>query len=390
MSATDEAYFAALLEDDADLLYDRAPCGYLTTSSDGTIRKANTTFLQMTGYSATELLDVRRFVDLLTIGGRIYHETHYAPLLHMTGTAREIALDVVHRDGHTLPVLVNAVADNSADGTTDRIRVAVFDATNRRAYERELLRAKEQAESSEARARALARTLQQTLIPPSPPAIPHLDVAAEYRPAGDGTEVGGDVYDVFRVGADEWIVTVGDVCGKGAAAAVITALARYTLRTAAMDHPSPAETLARLNEVMLADPVDRFCTVVLARLRRRDGGWSGLLSSAGHPLPLRRSVDGRIECVGGQGMLLGVLPEAQLQDVPFALAPGESLVLYTDGLPEGRRGDEFYGDERMHAVVGRPHPSAGALAAALLADVLEFQQGRPRDDLAVVVLRAGA
>jgi sigma-B regulation protein RsbU (phosphoserine phosphatase) len=299
MSTSDDEFFVALLEDDPEKLVDRAPCGYLTTSSDGTIRKANQTFLAMTGY---DLLDVigRRFAELLTVGGRIYHETHYAPMLHMGGTAREIALDVVRRDGSALPVLVNAVADRDPDGRVDVIRVAVFDATHRRQYERELLRAKQRAEESEARASALARTLQQTLIPPMPPAIPGLDVAAAYRPAGDGTEVGGDFYDVFRVDDGSWVVVVGDVCGKGAEAAVVTALARYALRAAAMDHRTPAEALERLNQVMLRSSAERFCTAVLIRLSRENGHWIGSIAVGGHPLPLVRRHDGTVETVGAR------------------------------------------------------------------------------------------
>jgi sigma-B regulation protein RsbU (phosphoserine phosphatase) len=245
MTTADDAFLSALLEDDPERLYDRAPCGYLTTGDDGTVHKVNQTFLAMTGYPSESVLG-RRFPELLSVGGRLYFETHFAPMLHMGGTVREIAFDLVRSDGSRLPVLVNAVAEPGPSGRVEVVRVAVFDATRRRAYERELLRAKERAEESEARARALARTLQQTLIPPTPPTIPDLDVAAAYRPAGDGTEVGGDFYDVFEVANGDWVITLGDVCGKGSAAAVITALARYTLRAASMESASPARALARV------------------------------------------------------------------------------------------------------------------------------------------------
>ncbi len=104
----------------------------------------------------------------------------------------------------------------------------MFDATERRSYERELLAAKRRAEESEVHASLLSRTLQQTLIPPEIPHIPGLDVAAVYRPAGDGEEIGGDFYDVFQIGVDDWMVAIGDVQGKGANAAVVTALARVS------------------------------------------------------------------------------------------------------------------------------------------------------------------
>lgn len=264
-----QAFYEALLDDDPEQLYDRAPCGYLSTAADGTIIKVNQTFLTLTGYDRGQLIGRLRFAQLLSAGGRIYHETHYAPLLSMQGHAHEIAFDLLRADGSRLPVLVNSVVERDSQGTPRVIRTAVFDARQRREYERELLRAKQRAEQSEARATALARTLQQTLIPPAPPAIPHLDVAAVYRPAGDGSEVGGDFYDVFPLGTGDWIVAVGDVCGKGVEAAVVTALARYTLRAATVEHPEPSTALATLNDVLRHHHTNRFCTVVLLRLRTR-------------------------------------------------------------------------------------------------------------------------
>jgi sigma-B regulation protein RsbU (phosphoserine phosphatase) len=386
MSTSDDEFFVALLEDDPEKLYDRAPCGYLTTTGDGTIRKVNETFLAMTGYHRDGVLG-RRFADLLTVGGRIYHETHYAPMLHMGGTAREIALDVVRADGAALPVLVNAVAERDLDGRVDVVRVAVFDATHRRQYERELLRAKQRAEESEARARALARTLQQTLIPPMPPAIPGLDVAAAYRPAGDGTEVGGDFYDVFRVDDGSWVVVVGDVCGKGAEAAVVTALARYALRAAAMDHRSPAEALERLNQVMLRSSADRFCTAVLIRLTRENGHWIGSIAVGGHPLPLLRHRDGTVEPVGARGRLLGILPTCEVTTTDVRIEPGEVLVAYTDGLPEARVDSRFYGDDRVRDMIAGLGGDARGLVENLVTDALDFQGGLAHDDIAVVAVR---
>jgi sigma-B regulation protein RsbU (phosphoserine phosphatase) len=209
-----------------------------------------------------------------------------------------------------------------------------------------------------------------------------------YRPAGDGTEVGGDFYDVFRVADGDWVVIVGDVCGKGAEAAVITALARYTLRAAAMDAPSPAASLRRLNDVMLQSATDRFCTVVMARLRQVGQGWSVVVSSAGHPLPILRGADGSLGCAGEQGVLMGVVPEPRVTDAVVTIGPGDSLLLYTDGVPEARRGSDFYGDDRVRAIVTRGHPSAAGLAGELVDDVLAYQRGTAHDDIAVVVLRA--
>jgi sigma-B regulation protein RsbU (phosphoserine phosphatase) len=382
-----EGFYDALLEDDPEKLYDRAPCGYLSTTPDGRIIKVNQTFLTWTGHSRESLVHRARFVDLLTGGGRIYHETHYAPMLRMQDSVREIALDIRRADGRLLPVLVNATLERDAAGAPRVVRIALFDATERREYERELLREKKRAEESEARASALARTLQGTLIPPSPPDIPGLDVAAVYRPAGDGAEVGGDFYDVFQVAHDDWVIVLGDVCGKGIDAAVVTALARYTVRAVAVRVSSANEVLRTLNDVLLGHETDRFCTAALLRLRKRADGWSVTMASGGHPLPLLLTPGGTPRPVGENGPLIGVLEDPEFPDHTLLLEPGSTLVLYTDGVTEARRRREFFGEGRLHVSVVAHGASAPALVEGLLAEVLEFQHDRPRDDVAVVALR---
>ncbi len=130
------------IAEDAETLFDRAPCGYLTTLMDGTIVRVNATLLELTRYERDELIGRRRFVDLLTGGGRIYHETHFAPLLALQGDLREVAFDVVRGDATRLPVLVNASVETEPDGSPVLVRITLFDATMRREYERELVRAR--------------------------------------------------------------------------------------------------------------------------------------------------------------------------------------------------------------------------------------------------------
>lgn len=374
-------------DDDAEQLYEQAPCGYLSTLPDGSIIRVNQTLLRWLGYRRDELAGSRRFVDLLTAGGRIYHETHYAPLLAMQGSAREIALDMVRADGSALPVLVNAVLVRTAQGEPHVIRTSVFDATDRREYERELLRARERAERSEARAQVLAQTLQASLIPPAPPEIPGLDVGAAYRPAGAGDEVGGDFYDVFETGNGDWGVAVGDVCGKGAAAAAVTALARHTIRAAAMRDGRPSVVLATLNAAMLNHGVDRYCTVVYLRVCRDPAsGVEVTIASGGHPLPILIGSDGA-RAVGQPGALLGVLDDPPLHDTSLVLRPGQALFSYTDGLVEGRQGDEFFGETRLdQALVAHRERPAAELTQAVVDEIVRFQHGRPRDDMAAVLV----
>jgi sigma-B regulation protein RsbU (phosphoserine phosphatase) len=381
-----DAFYDALLDDDADKLYDRAPCGYLSTSPDGRILKVNQTFVALTGYDREQLVGHRTFASLLTAGGRIYHETHYAPMLQMQNTARAIALDIVRADGSRLPVLVNAVLERDGAGTPVVVRTAVFDATERREYERELVRAKQRAEESEEHAKTLARTLQQTLIPPVPPQIPGLDVAAAYRPAGTGEEVGGDFYDVFQIGDDDWVVTIGDVCGKGVGAAVITALTRYTLRASAIRFRDPGQALETLNEVLLRDDTERFCTVAMLRLHSEGGSWIANVVSGGHPLPLLLPAGGVPVVFGHPGSLVGVMTTASFRDAETVLQPGDTIMLYTDGVTEGRRGVDFYGDSRLAGSMVAHAGSATTVVAGVVADVVAFQSGLPRDDIAVVAV----
>lgn len=381
-----DGFCDALLDDDPQALYDRAPCGYLSTTPDGRILKSNETLRTWTGYPEAALLQ-RSFVELLTPGGRLYHETHFAPMLRLQGRVREIALDVVRADGTRLPVLVNATLERDGAGRPTMVRIALFDATERREYERELLQAKRRAEESEQRSRQLAQTLQQTLLPPRQPAIPGLEVAAAFRAAGEGTELGGDFYDVFQIAEGDWVAVIGDVCGKGVEAAMLTALVRDTLRAVVVGLHAPSQALKALNEVLLQHHTRRFCTLAMLRLQRADGSWRVTAGTGGHPRPLVVRPGAAAAEVGGPGPLVGVREQPVFVDEQLVLGPGDAVVLYTDGVTECRSAADFYGDERLRGVVSRAARSAQALVDAVLEDVLAFSAGPPRDDIAVLALR---
>jgi sigma-B regulation protein RsbU (phosphoserine phosphatase) len=383
-----DSFYAALREDDPEELYDNAPCGYLSTLPDGTIAKVNQTLLTWTGLGREELLGGRRFQELLPAGDRIFYETHFAPMLRMQGHVREIAVQLLCGDGRRLPVLVNSVLKRDAAGQPQLVRTAVFDATERRAYEEELLSARRRAEESEARATALARTLQATFLPPAIVAPPGLDVGGAYRPAGDGSEVGGDFYDVFETGRGTWAVVLGDVCGKGLAAAVVTSLARYTLRAEALRTPYPSAVLASLHDVLVRYHPEQFCTAVFVALDRTAEGQRLTVSSGGHHLPIRRRADGTVDTIGETGTILGMLDTPRLTDTTTTLQPGDTIVLYTDGVTEGRRDRQFFDDDRLLGAIAKGgEVSAQELADNIVAEVLDFQRGIARDDIAVVVIK---
>lgn len=381
----------ALLLDDAAALYERAPCGYLTLAPDGIILKANETFFTWTGHTPGDVVGSRRFSGLLTRGSALFAETHLRPMLHMHDQIRGVALDVVCADGSTLPVLVNVVLDRAVDGTPSLIRMAVFDATERRRYEKELLAQKTRAEESEHRLAVLARTLQETLMPPRDPHIEGLEVAAGYRPAGSGDEIGGDFYDVFEVADGQWVVTLGDVAGKGAEAAVVATLARHTIRAVAVSESSPAGILAQLNRVVLAHPTDRFLTAVVLRLRRAGDRWDVVMSLGGHPPAILLAQGRQPRTIGEAGHLVGAFDFVEFDDLRFELLPGTAVVLHTDGVTEASNpdhADRFYGDERLVRALHAQPGTAQELVDRVLDDVLRFQDGVPRDDIALLALQA--
>jgi serine phosphatase RsbU (regulator of sigma subunit) len=239
----------------------------------------------------------------------------------------------------------------------------------------------------------IARTLQQSLLPAELPDIPGFEAAARFRPIGEGNEVGGDFYDLFESGGRGWTVVMGDVCGKGPDAAAVTALARYTLRAAAMRERLPSRSLELLNEALLRQRADRrFCTVAYAYLEPLAEGARIGFASGGHPLPLLLRADGTVEPVGAPGTLLGVVPDPNFEDRSLALAPGDALVFYTDGVIESRASNgSSLNEERLADVVaGCAGADADAIAACVEDAALAAQNGSPRDDIAVLVLRVAA
>ncbi|MEY2532988.1 MAG: hypothetical protein QOF29_898 [bacterium] len=236
----------------------------------------------------------------------------------------------------------------------------------------------------------VARTLQRSLLPGALPQVPGAEIAAEYVAAGEGMEVGGDFYDVFAVGEeDEWAIVVGDVCGKGAEAAAVTALARYTLRAVTTRSPSPAAALATLNEEMLRQmPEPRFLTAILGRLVvAPDGGGRLTLASGGHLPPVVLRAGGTPEVPECQGMLVGVEPDARSIDCRIDLAPGDAIVLYTDGITEARADRPMPATELADALQPVLADGAAAIARRAVEVASERAGGRRRDDVAVLVLR---
>ncbi len=254
-------------------------------------------------------------------------------------------------------------------------------------YDRERT-GRDRAEADRRRIHELNRALQTSLLPPSLPDIPGLEVSARYHPALAGLEVGGDFYDVFDTGGD-WAVVVGDVCGKGPVAAAVTATARWTIRSVAMDIRQPAQVLRKLNETMIHQQLEgRFCTVAYTRVVPTAQGVRISVCRGGHPAPLVLRADGDIESIGTPGSLIGVFSDVRLWEETTLLQPGDSYIVYTDGVTEARRGREQFGDDRLVDILSSCAGSdSDRIGAAIEEAVLEFGGPEPSDDLAIVVLR---
>ena len=370
--------------DPATDAFEEAPCGYVITDADGTVVRANKEFLRLVGRTADDVVGRRRLPSLVSVGGRIFFETHLLPMLEHDGHVREVAIDVVRPDGVRVPVLLNA---NRTGVGALALRAVLIEARDRRRYEDNLLHATQAAEAAREEAAALAESLQRTLIPPAPPTVPHLDIAAAYRPAGTGREVGGDFYDVFQVTPESWYVVLGDVSGKGIPAATVTTFVRHSIRSLAVLHPEPDDLLRHLDILLRAHPTDRYCTLVLVHLVRRDDHWDLRLSLAGHAPPLARRPDGTVVTLGTPGTPVGLVEQPAFDTVRHALGE-ETFVLFTDGVTEARGAAGFFGEERLERLLRRLPRDPSRITDGVTGAVLEFQDGNARDDIAVVAFAA--
>ena len=234
----------------------------------------------------------------------------------------------------------------------------------------------------------IAQTLQESLLPPELPEIPGVELAARYHSVAQTADVGGDFYDAFPAGERSWALALGDVSGKGVEAATVTSLARHTLRTATMATQRPSEVLSMLNAALLeqVEP-DRFCTAVYALIEPRFGRVKVTAACGGHPIPYIVRSDGTLESIACEGTLLGVVADPQFRDVSVELDFGDKLVLYTDGLLDVRPSRGEFGVAELEQLF-RTCSKRGVKSAAELIErsILELQEGRTRDDFAVMVV----
>jgi serine phosphatase RsbU (regulator of sigma subunit) len=239
---------------------------------------------------------------------------------------------------------------------------------------------------------AITRTLMRDLIPPQLRRLHGFELAGGYRASEDHQVVGGDFYDVHpgATPEQETLVVLGDVCGKGLEAAVLTGKIRNTLQALAPLAQDHGVVLNLLNSALLSADHTRFATLVLASVARRDDQVVLRLTSAGHCPPLIVRSDGRVEEADTRGQLIGVLERIQARTFETVLAPGETCVLYTDGVTEawgGPLGTDMFGEQRLAAALQQ---CAGMPAEAVVERVMmlttQWVSRREHDDIAVVAI----
>ena len=232
----------------------------------------------------------------------------------------------------------------------------------------------------------IAHTLQAELLPSRLPSIPGVRVAVRYRAAGELNEVGGDFYDVFERRGGGWAFEIGDVSGKGAEAAAVTALARHTVRTASLQPATPGDLLVTLNDALLVQRAgSEFCTVCLATLTLDGRGGVLTVALGGHPPALVLRADGRVDAIGLPGTLLGVFADPEVHEVEAALGPGDTVLLYTDGVTEAGTVGAEIGDEGLaELLAGMRGLTPDAIVDAVEQAAVAIQDGQPRDDIALV------
>jgi phosphoserine phosphatase RsbU/P len=380
-----------VLSEGAEDLYENAPCGYIVARPDRGIVDVNATLLAWLGHQRDTLID-KPFTDLLAVGSRMHYETHFAPMLQLHGEITGITVDLVTAEGARLPVFLSANIKSDIDGRPMLLRIVIHGAGERHSYERELLDERQRVERERARVQVFARTLQRSLLPPllSPPQ--GLDASAHYHPAS-ADDVGGDFYDLFPLTHDKWAFFIGDVSGKGAGAAAVTSLTRYTLRAAAVFDANPEAVLQNLHAVLsqeFRDTVNQFATVIFGILTPHDGEFDIELASAGHLPPLVLGADGGaryVDTIGGQPV--GIPMEPKFAAARIRLGPGDTLVLYTDGLTEARIGDGAERYDYDGALLEFAAAQAPTTASAIVASIQSLLDGfgaGVEDDVAVLAL----
>lgn len=295
------------------------------------------------------------------------------------GIRNMIAAPIIQRSGEPIAVLVvaNKAGDASFNSRDAELLKAVIGQTaigieNARLYEDQ---------------RHIAQTLQKSLLREKLPDIPNTELGVSYTSATSAATAGGDFYDVIDLPDGRVAFLIGDVSGKGVEAATTSSMTRFLVRVLTYESPDPASVLARANNILYREgKVGEFVTMFFGILNPRTGKL--VYSSAGHPPPFTCGLIACIALDDRQELVSGVFPDVTYRNGEVEFAPGNGLVLYTDGLVEARRDTELFGERRLQRVIAE-HTTASAqeLASDLMREVKDYTGDRLTDDVAIVVIK---
>lgn len=353
------------------------PVGWITT---GVRTVGGRKYERVTASPATMTRAVRRMMAVETGGQRDWQADE---LIALDGNLPEIALA-----GHEIvarPLISRGAAVGSLvvgrRGQWTVESAALVEALARRAAV-----ALDQAELYRDRS-TVAEVFQRSMNPGELPPIPDVELGILYRPAAELVRLGGDLYDVFKVG-DSWTLVVGDVCGKGVVAAGHAGMARSSMRAAAQASRDPAEALAVLNKTLLQEESKPLLTAVVATMAAADdlGRRTVTVAAGGHPAPIVVRRDGSTETIEASGTMLGFTETPDFTVSQTSLEPGDTLAMFTDGVLESRRGDEFFGIERLHRALQEVGSAPAQSIAEAVGARLDTWTAEPMTDDIVLLL----
>ncbi len=386
-----------------DNFFDSAPGSFISLNGSGTILAANENLCALLGYGPS-MLDGRPFSTILAAGGWVFYQTHLAPQLMLHGNAEEIYLSLRSQTGESIPMLLNAAQRSTEAGpVTDCVLLPI---RQRMHFESELVQARKIAEEATVEAaRAsereslIAGQLQEALQPALPLSVPGLALARFFEPALQLSEgVGGDFYDGFALGGGRTALVVGDLVGKGLAAASQVATVRNMLRAFLYTEASPSAAVTRLNTVLVTWELLTGFSTLFVGIYDSAARRLTYVNCGQEPALIRRTATDTavsMEELGATGPVLGAFANASFAEATAMLTSGDALAIFTDGLTEvGETRRAMLGIEGVTALFRAPisglGPQSGAEAAesltlSLIAGVDAAAKTGIRDDVCLLV-----
>jgi PAS domain S-box-containing protein len=366
--------------DEISDLYNHAPCGYHSLDPEGVFIRINEAELGWLGYAREEILEKKKFTDVIREEDVRAFEVGFATLKEQ-GWVRDLEFRMVRKDGTTLPVLLSATAVRDSAGKFKMSRSTVFNMT-----ERLVLEDMKRQESRAAQETEIARQVHLRLFPQTAPALETLEYASACTQA---RAVGGDYYDFIDLSPGRVALVVADVSGKGLSGALLMAGLRADLHSNCQVALRDLPHMLKLVNRSFYESTDPGVFVSLFFGDYEDAARRLRYANCGHNPPLLVRVDGTVEHLGGTGPVLGVLLEWECSVAEAQMAPGDILVFFTDGVPEALNdaGEEFGTTRLVETVRANRHLPVSSLLKVIATTVQRFSSGEQKDDQTLIVAR---